>query len=272
MFDRIIRILSRTKDPLDQSGIFKAVTGDGRKSLPKHWMSTLERDVLFYRWLPRPQRQVLHGLVQQFIEEKEFWGAQNHKITDEIKVYIAAHACLMILAIPRIGTFPNTREVIVYPSRFGESVEAIAPDGRVFVVEDKYLGQTWRRGPVLLAWDSIAPHPEGMALGHNTIYHEFAHVLDMLDGEANGAPPLEKPEMYEPWKAVMSREFDMLRHAAQTGRPSFIDTYGAQNPAEFFAVISEHFFSQPRRLERLHRGLYSQLTSFYRQDPAAWMR
>ena len=268
MFHRLVKILARIKDPLDQGDAFKTLTGDSAARLPAEWLRVLERDVSFYRALPRAQRKILHGLIQQFIRQKEFWG--HLPVTIEMKVYIAAHACLMILSIPRLGLFPNAREVIVYPNHFGERVEAIAPDGRVFVVEEKYLGQAWHRGPVLLAWDAIAPR-QGIVLGHNTIYHEFAHVLDMMDGEVNGAPPLEKPEMYEPWKQVMTREFESLQAAAQTGRSSFIDPYGAQDPGEFFAVVSEHFFSQPRRLERLHRGLYGQLKQFYRQDPAQWM-
>src|SRR5262249_16385830 len=146
----------------------------------------LQRHVSFFAALPRAQQSRLYQLVAQFIEAKEFWGPQNLEVTIEMKVYIAAHACLMIIALPRLGLFPNTREVIVYPSQFGERIRTIAPDGRVFMVEDKFLGQTWHRGPVLLAWDAIAPHPDGMVLGHNTIYHEFAHALDMLDGEANG--------------------------------------------------------------------------------------
>lgn len=270
MFDRILRILSRSKDPLDQGNVFSTLTGDDAV-LPPAWQRALQRDVRFYPSLPGAQRKSLNNLVRHFIEEKEYWGPQNHKVTDEMKIYIAAHACLMILAVPRVGLFPNTKEVIIYPTRFGETVETIAPDGRVFMVEEKFLGQTWRRGPVLLAWDAIAPNTDGFALGHNTIYHEFAHVLDMLDGEANGTPPLEKPEMYATWTEVMTREYDSLRAAAQTGRQTFIDPYGAQNPAEFFAVVSEHFFSEPRRMERLHRGLYNQLKSFYRQDPVMWM-
>jgi Mlc titration factor MtfA (ptsG expression regulator) len=231
----------------------------------------LQHDVHFYPALPAPQRDRLHRLVAQFLDEKEFWGSQNLAVTIEMKVYIAAHACLMVLGLPRLGLYPTAREVIVFPSHFGESIECIAPDGRTIVIDDKHVGQTWRRGPVLLSWDDIDPAARVPMMGHNTIYHEYAHVLDMMDGEADGVPPLESTDQLAAWQRVLGDEYRSLVAADRAGRRSFLDPYGAQDPAEFFAVATEQFFEQPRRFQRLHRALYGQLRQFYKQDPAAWM-
>lgn len=234
-------------------------------------LEVLRRAVRFYPALPPAQRDRLHRLIAQFLAEKEFWGSQNLTVTFEMKVYIAAYACLMLLGLPRLGLYPTAREVIVFPSYFGESIECIAPDGRTIVIHDHYIGQTWRRGPVLLSWDHIDPAARGMMTGHNTIYHEFAHVLDLLDGEADGVPPLESVDLLPAWQRVMRTEYESLVAADRSGRRSFFDPYGAQDPAEFFAVVTEQFFEQPRRFQRLHRALYGQLRQFYKQDPAEWM-
>lgn len=231
----------------------------------------LRRAVQFYPALPEAQRDRLHRLIAQFLAEKEFWGSQNLTVTYEMKVYIAAHACLMLLGLPRLGLYPTAREVIVFPSHFGKSIECIAPDGRRIVIHEHFIGQTWRRGPVLLSWDHINPAARGSMTGHNTIYHEFAHVLDLLDGEADGVPPLESTDQLSAWQRVMRAEFESLVAADRAGRRSFLDPYGAQDPAEFFAVATEQFFEQPRRFQRLHRALYGQLRQFYKQDPAEWM-
>jgi MtfA peptidase len=234
------------------------------------WPILLAQHVPFYRRLSPPRRAALTRQVQAFLAEKEFWGSRNLAVTPEMKVVVAAYACLLVLERPDLGLFPRTREVILYPSQFGEIIEAIGPDGRRYDIDLSKIGETWRGGPVLLAWDSVGGPCADSDDGHNTVLHEFAHVLDYLDGAADGAPPLETDDRRAAWKRIMTDEYQTLIAADLRGRRTFFDPYGAKNPAEFFAVVTEHFFEQPRRFRKNHRELYALLKSFYRQDPASW--
>ncbi|HEX3866442.1 MAG TPA: M90 family metallopeptidase, partial [Gemmatimonadaceae bacterium] len=128
------------------------------------------------------------------------------------------------------------------------------------------LGESWQNGALVLSWDSI----EGAnRTGHNVVLHEFAHQLDLEDGSANGAPGLPKRAMYATWASVLGGEYAELVSASEDHRQTLIDTYGAKNPAEFFAVVTETFFENPRELQERHRALYDQLRLYYQQDPAA---
>ncbi|MFH2044466.1 MAG: M90 family metallopeptidase [Pseudomonadota bacterium] len=130
------------------------------------------------------------------------------------------------------------------------------------------MGQAFTQGPVILVWDAVlhgARHPEQ---GHNVVYHEFAHKLDMLDGAADGTPPFADRKQLAEWVAVCSGEFLRLRHLAEKGHKTFLDSYGAKNEAEFFAVATEEFFDRPVALNENSPDLYRVLSAYYRQDPA----
>jgi Mlc titration factor MtfA (ptsG expression regulator) len=226
--------------------------------------------VPFYRRLPAGLRPALLEATARFLAEKQFWGSQNLPLTDEMKQVVAAQACLLVLGNPRLGMYPQTREVILYPSDFGEILEAIGPDGRRYEVDLTRAGEASRRGPILLAWDDVKSSVTDREDGRNTVFHEFAHALDFLDGEADGTPPLEGPAQLAEWRRVMAAELAELRAAASRGRRTLLDPYGAESPAEFFAVATEHFFEQPARLRRTRPALYAMLRMFYGQDPARW--
>jgi Mlc titration factor MtfA (ptsG expression regulator) len=133
---------------------------------------------------------------------------------------------------------------------------------------DPIVGQAFTHGPVILVWDAVlrgARHPE---IGHNVVYHEFAHKLDMLDGAADGTPLLADREQLADWISVCTREFKHLQRIALKGHKSFLDAYGARNEAEFFAVATEEFFDRPTALHEHAHDLYHILSDFYRQDPA----
>jgi Mlc titration factor MtfA (ptsG expression regulator) len=237
---------------------------------PQPWRRVLEANVPFFRRLPPDQRDDLLAGIQQFIAEKQFWGSQGLAITDDMKVVIAAYACLLVLRIPQFGLYPRTREVIVYPHSFGETIEAIGPDGRRYRIDQKRIGEASRRGPVLLAWDSVERLARTRRAPHNVIIHEFAHALDFLNGLADGTPPLDSDRSLADWVRVFTGEYETLIATARAGGRTLLDPYGTANPAEFFAVASECFFEQPRQLREDHPGLYRQLQAFYGQDPAAW--
>jgi hypothetical protein len=238
--------------------------------LPADWQRTLIECVPIYHRLPHASRPALHRLVRRFVAEKEFWGSKELPVTDEMKVIVAAQACVLILNLPRLGLYPQTREVILHPKNFGEMLSAIGPDGRSYEIDMTRIGEAVRRGPVLLAWENVKQEALDRQDGYNVVFHEFAHALDYLDGEANGAPPLESKADYAEWSRVFTAAHNELKAAASRGRRTLLDPYGAQNPAEFFAVATEHFFEQGYRLKRNHPALYAQLKKFYQQDPANW--
>jgi len=237
---------------------------------PVAWQRVLVECVPIYHRLPPVSRPVLQRLVQQFIAGKEFWGSRDLAVTEEMKVIVAAQACVLILNLPRLGLYPQTREVILYPGDFGDVLTAIGPDGRTYEIDMTRIGEASRRGPILLAWQSVMKSALNPLDGHNVVFHEFAHALDYLDGEANGTPLLQGKDHYAEWTRVFTAEHRELMAAASRGRRTLLDPYGAQNPAEFFAVATEHFFEQGYRLKRSHPALYAQLRKFYEQDPANW--
>jgi Mlc titration factor MtfA (ptsG expression regulator) len=226
------------------------------------------RRVPFYRLLPANDRNGLERLTQRFLSSKRFWASGDITLTVEMKIVIAAHACLLVLHLPEFGLYPRTSEVIVYPGCFGEEVEAVGPDGTRYVIKERFAGRAIQRGPVLLAWDMVGSGLQG--LRDNVIIHEFAHALDFLDGVVDGTPPLAGKTEAKDWAQVFTREFERLRSASNSGRRTLLDPYGSRNPAEFFAVVTDCFFARPRELRAHHSELYEQLAAFYRQDPANW--
>lgn len=230
--------------------------------------SICRQRVPVYRRLPGIDRDELERLALRFISSKRFWASGEVDLTGEMKIVIAAYACLLVLHLPEFGLYPRTPEVIVYPGCFGDEVEAIGPDGTRYVIRERLAGRAFPRGPVLLAWDRVEHALRSR--GDNVIIHEFAHALDFLDGAMNGTPPLSGKATATDWAEVFTREYERLRAEAGAGRRTTLDPYGGRNPAEFFAVVTEHFFTRPAELRERHSGLYGRLAAFYRQNPAEW--
>lgn len=236
---------------------------------PSSWEEIIRRNVTHYGVLKDTERAHLRGLIQVFIAEKNWEGAGGLELTDEIRVTISAQACLLILGLDH-NYYQNVLSIIVYPStvvppqrKRGSFENRIAPVD----IERPILGQAFLQGPVIIVWDAAlhgGRHPE---LGHNVIYHEFAHKLDMLDGAADGTPPLRNRTEYRDWILICSREYQRLRQDAAMGKKSFLNAYGATSEAEFFAVATEQFFDQPRLLIKQAPDLYRVLQEYYRQNP-----
>jgi Mlc titration factor MtfA (ptsG expression regulator) len=240
------------------------------RPFPPEWEACVRANVIHYGMLDDAERSELRAMMQVFLEEKQWEGCGGLDLTDEIRVTIAAQACLLQLGLPH-DYYRNVESILVYPTT------VVSPEHRNGVfesiglpVEDStpVLGQAFPRGPVILVWDAVlrgARHPEQ---GHNVVYHEFAHKLDMLDGAADGTPPLVEREQLDEWVAVCSREFLRLQGLAGKGHGTFLDSYAAKNEAEFFAVATEEFFDRPLPLQKHAPDLYRVLCSYYRQDPA----
>lgn len=237
---------------------------------PVEWENILSSKLKHYKRLPADQQKHLRDLVQVFVAEKYWEGCGGLELTDEMKLTIAGAACLLVLGLPH-DLFSDVKSILVYPTtmRLPErplSIHSTAapPQGSQAILGEAQLG-----GPVILAWDAALQdcrHPE---TGHNVVYHEFAHKLDMLTGQADGTPPLNSAEEYRQWTDVCSHVFLDLRARAKAGRKTFLDSYGATNEAEFFAVATEEFFGKPSSLKQHHPDLYEVLSKFYRQDPAS---
>ena len=221
------------------------------------WKKVLESSpVLSY--LSKREQHRLRKLTSLFLHDKKFTGANDYAVTTEMQVYIAAHACLLIINLG-LEYFDNWTEIIVYPDAFVVKREEFDDIGLLRESRRTLAGESWERGPVILSWI------DGSTL--NIIVHEFAHKLDMLNGIANGMPPLHSNMSRSKWTAVWSKAYDKFQRKVQHHHHTSIDPYAAESPAEFFAVLTEVFFIQPGLLYKIYPGIYQQLHFFYRQDP-----
>ncbi len=238
------------------------------KPFPAEWSDILRGNMPFYACLTSEEQSRLQDLLRIFIAEKSWEGCGGLTLTDQIRVEIAAQACLLILNLDR-DIYPNVDSVLVYPAAFVAKQQSLSPDGGVDDAQHALLGEAWLTGPIIVSWADAHEggiHPTD---GHNVVYHEFAHKLDLRDGRADGVPRLADDAQYETWARVMSSEYADLVHKAQHAEQSLLDPYGAVNAGEFFAVATECFFEKSVRMRQSHTDLYDVLRDFYRQDPAA---
>jgi Mlc titration factor MtfA (ptsG expression regulator) len=242
--------------------------GIRRRPVPAEWLAIIDRNVPYAAALASVDRQELIGHVQVFLAEKHFEGCGGMQLTDEVRVTIAAQACVLLLH-RETDYYPGLSSILVYPTAYLVPGGQRTPDGLVADEPQARLGESWTRGAVVLGWDSVLPRASDLHDGHNVVLHEFAHQLDQEDGVGDGAPILARRSMYVAWARVLGHDFDQLVRDTERHHRTLIDKYGATNPAEFFAVATEAFFEKPRPLRSRHPQLYLQLQQFYRQDPAA---
>ena len=235
--------------------------------MPPGALRTLEAKVALYRRLPAGDRAELHGHIQVFLAEKRFEGCGGQGITEEVRLLIAAQACVLLLH-RQTEYYPNLVSILVYPTTYLVPGGQSTPDGLVAEGTQARLGESWARDVVVLAWDSVLSGAADIHDGHNVVLHEFAHQLDQESGVGDGAPVLPRRSMYVAWARVLGHDFDQLVRDTAHHHRTLIDRYGATNPAEFFAVATETFFEKPRQLRSKHPELYLQLQQFYRQNPA----
>jgi Mlc titration factor MtfA (ptsG expression regulator) len=244
--------------------------GRRRKALlqpfPDAWRTLLASSLVHWGLLDDDERTRLEDLVRVFLVDKKWQAARDFDLTEDIRVLISAMACLLILGLDD-GYYDTVRWIEVHPTTVvrtglrGTGVPGVVSDSPLPI-----LGEASFDGPVIIAWDAAvanARHPER---GHNVVYHEFAHKLDMGDRLVDGTPRFEDADTRQRWIEVCTVEFESLRRG-EAG--PLLDPYGAVNPAEFFAVVTEIFFDRPLDLQHAKPDLYGVLQSFYRQDPAA---
>ncbi|WP_036165750.1 zinc-dependent peptidase [Massilia sp. 9096] len=236
-------------------------------------LAIIERNVAQYLGMPEALRGQLQRLVKQFLHQKRFVGCAGLELTQEMRVTIAAQACLLLVG--RTGrdarVYPELRTILVYPGAFLVPRRQQDEAGVVSETRHDLLGESWSDGRVILSWEHVRRAglpPEGT---HNVVLHEFAHQLDSESGSNNGAPYLGSAERYRSWSQTLSRDFELLRRDTYFGYRDVLDPYGATSPAEFFAVATETFFEQPHALAERHPELYHEFQKYYRVDPRAWM-
>jgi MtfA peptidase len=238
--------------------------------LPDGWEDIVEEYVAVWSVVDDDEREILEATSDWLLRHKHWEAAQGFALVDEITVTIAAQAALLVLGLS-VDDYREVSAIIVYPTAiesrgvYAGPVRGTVTDGVLPV-----LGQAHdRRGPVLLAWDQAQDAARNPGRGHNVVYHEFAHKLDMLDNILDGTPPLERRGDVDRWVVVCTEAYGSLRAGIE--RPP-LQPYGATNPAEFFAVATEAFFDVPVALKHNEPKLYEVMRDFYKQDPAARVR
>jgi Mlc titration factor MtfA (ptsG expression regulator) len=235
-----------------------------QRPFPPHWQRLLQSNVPFYRSLPPQLRQQLERHVHLFLAEKTFYGCDGFEVDDTVRVTIAGHACLLILE-RSFSDYDDVSSILVYPDIY--RAKGTASDGLVVSTHNEIrAGEASSHGQVVLAWHQCQRAVSQPHSPHNVILHEFAHQLDYLDGTADGAPPLSG-EQARHWQQTMTEAWDNLQHTLEHHHKPWLDPYGATEPAEFFAVLTETFFQQPKHLWHEQPEVYNTLRDFYRLDP-----
>ncbi len=239
---------------------------------PASWRRVLQRRVPIVQRMPVDLQLQLKKHMQVFIAEKAFIGCAGLQVTEDMRVVVAAQACLLLLNRPA-DYFRNVRQILMYPHAFVVSRTSVDMAGVQQDNRQALAGESWTQGQVILSWHDTL---EGAAIdndGRNVVIHEFAHQLDQENGSATGAPlPILGNHAYDAqrWQQVMAQSFAQLQHEAKNGIPGLLNHYGAQDPAEFFAVISEAFFEQAALLATEYPAAYAELKAYYQVDPANW--
>ena len=212
------------------------------------------------------ERSRLRELAILFMHGKQISAAGGLELNREMKLGIAVQACILVLELG-IEHYDGWIEVIVYPDEFVSGHEFRNQEGLVEIDQMPYAGQAWIHGPVILSWADVE-HAGDMD-GMNVVIHEFAHKLDMLNGDANGFPPLHAGMNRQAWSQAFSAAYKDLCRRVKAGEHTEIDAYAGESPGEFFAVVSEAFFEIPDIVMAVYPRVYEQLAQFYRQDPAS---
>ncbi len=240
-----------------------------KRPFPPLWNSIIENNLPVYPCLSPTQRRQLQGHIQVFLAEKQFIGCNGLQVTEEMKVIIAAVACLLLLN-ERGKYFPKLRSILIYPTAYFANETTVSGN---YVVEEKRvirLGESWNKDQLILSWQQVQQDIYNWHDGLNVILHEFAHQLDQEDGKAEGVPILQTQSDYANWSKIMTQEYQQLCKDVEQGRKIVMNSYGATHPAEFFAVATETFFEKPQQLLNKHRFLYELLQNYYKLDPVQW--
>ncbi len=237
------------------------------KPFPRRWRQLLRRRWALYRHLPPEVRMQLQRQLQVMMDGTTFYGCNGLEVTEEMRLLTLAQASLMYnnVSHDRLADYPN---VLLYPNAFVREGDSIDELGLVSQDRHVLLGESWEQGRVILSWSDIRQDLRQLD-GHNLVMHEYSHQIDGQDGAMNGSPPLPNRSPFDRWPQAMQSAYDDLCRRCRRGEAD-IDPYGTTNPAEFFAVLSEVFFTLPELLQSQYPEVYELFTFFYRQQPLDW--
>ncbi|MED5619022.1 zinc-dependent peptidase [Ideonella sp. BN130291] len=240
-----------------------------RRAIPDAlWQLTLLR-YPFLAQRPDADVQALRRLTSLFLDRKEFHGVDGLEVSDDIAVAVAAQACLPVLRLG-LSAYDGFVSVVLHADEVVARRVVTDEDGVVHEYDEPLVGEaSIDTGQVMLSWTDVRDAQELTDWGYNVVIHEFAHVLDALNGEIDGIPGLASTEAYEQWAAVLDEEYERFCGWVDAGRETVLDPYGAQAPEEFFAVASEAFFVAPQPMKKEQPALYRLLSGYFQQDPAA---
>ncbi|MDH4352252.1 MAG: M90 family metallopeptidase, partial [Gemmatimonadota bacterium] len=238
---------------------------------PSSWPDLVSRQVPLVARLTPADRERLLRIMQLFLREVPIEGCAGLEVTEEIRMTIAAQACLLLLKMP-YPRYGRVRRVLVYPSAFVPTTVALHPTGQIVRPDVPLRGQASLSGVVVLGWDEVQRDTLITTDADNVVLHEFAHMLDAEDGSMDGVPVLDSGTAYRAWGALLSEEFAEHVRRTERGEPTALSPYGATNRAEFFAVATETFFERPLKLRAEEPGLYALLVDFFKLDPAVIAR
>lgn len=230
-----------------------------------HWVR-LRRRLSLLDGMDAGDLALLRQMSGRFLATKSVYGARGLEVDSDMQLLIATQACLPILNLG-LDAYDNWQDVIVYPGEFVPVLEWVDEAGVQHRRAEPRIGEAWARGPLVLSWEDVEAGGHGD--GFNVVIHECAHKLDMLDGNANGCPPLHAGMSRAEWHAVWSGGFE--RFGADPRGLPWLDPYAAESPEEFFAVLSEAFFEMPWKVRSGLPAVYRQLVAFYRRGPMARM-
>jgi MtfA peptidase len=226
------------------------------------WMAALRLPM--FGGLTQVEHARLRELAISLLADKAFSGAGELEVDDAMATIIAAFAVLPVLNLG-YDWYQGWREIVVYPGEYVYDGEQMDMNGVVHRVHHVRSGEAMTGGPMVLSWQDVQHCGQG--IGFNVVIHEFAHKLDMQNGHANGRPPLHEGMSPDGWAHDFQMAYDDICRRVEGGKETPINPYASEDPAEFFAVLSEYFFEAPSLLHGEYPAIYAQLTRFYRQDP-----
>lgn len=232
---------------------------------PEPWSLYLNRNVRLSWRLSDSELEKLKKCIRIFDAEKNWEGCEGLELTEEMRITIAAQACLMLLGTEDFY-FDNVRTILVFPQSFRRQKS----HGLLHGASEHRSGEAWQGGPIVLSWKDALQGGRNQDDGSNVVIHEFAHALDGLDGDMGGSLMFPDDETTEQWEDVVNREFRNLVTARDQGMRTLLNHYGATNRAEFFAVAAETFFEQPVDLKSEHPELFGLLRRYFHVNPSSW--
>ncbi len=222
------------------------------------WRLILEDKVRFYAKLEPSEKLRFEEDVQEFLSAVGITGVDT-EVTDTDRLLVAASAVIPLFGFPD-WNYRKLNEVILYNGAFNQDYETEQGEERHIL---GLVGGSGMTGTMILSKPALHQGFDNRS-SQNVGIHEFTHLLDRADGDTDGLPEtlLQQPFMI-PWLKMIHQKIKEI-HAGD----SDINPYGSTNEAEFFSVVSEYFFQQPKLLKKRHPELFDMLERIFRQDLA----